>query len=155
MLAHRLGMRMQQFRLSCQLLRRGGVRNFTRFLIVGIWGLRIDRNGFAARHVDDHIRTLRATVRIGDDHLRIEIHMFQQPGGFHDIPQLRLTPRAAHLVVAQRGRQGVGLAVKTGLLLAKPLELLAKRTHFPLATLFDLRNLLLQGIKILLHGRER
>ena len=93
--------------------------------------------------MDDHIRTLRATVRISDDHLRIEIHMFQQPGGFHDIPQLRLTPRAAYLVVAQCGRQGVGLAVKTGLLLAKTLELLAKRTHFSLATLFDLRNLLL------------
>ena len=37
----------------------------------------------------------------------------------NDVPQLRLTPRAAHLVVAQRGRQGVGFAVKTSLLLAK------------------------------------
>ena len=92
-------------------------------------------------------------IHVGDDHLGVEIHMLQKPRGFHDVPQLRLAPRATHLVVAQRRRQSVGFAVKTGLLLAKPLELLAKRTHLPFAPFFDLRDLLLQGVKILLHGR--
>ena len=94
-------------------------------------------------------------IHVGDDHLGVEIHMLQKPRGFHNVPQLCLAPRATHLVVAQRRRQSVGFAVKTGLLLAKPLELLAKRTHLPFAPFFDLRDLLLQGVKILLHGRER
>ena len=53
----------------------------------------------------------------------------------------------------EKERENLCRAVKTGLLLAKPLELLAKRTHLPFAPFFDLRNLLLQGVKILLHGR--
>ena len=59
------------------------------------------------------------------------------------------------LLLRNADEQSVGFAVKTGLLLAKPLELLAKRTHLPFAPFFDLRDLLLQGVKILLHGRER
>lgn len=65
------------------------------------------------------------------------------------------SPRATHLVVAQRGGQGTGFLVQTGLLIVEPLELGSQCAHFPLAALFDLRDLVLQGIKILGHWRKR
>ena len=39
-------------------------------------------------------------------------------------------------------------------LFPQTLELLAERTHFTLAPLFDLGNLLLKGVKILLHRSQ-
>ena len=93
-------------------------------------------------------------VRIGDDHLRIKIDMFQQTRRFDDVTQLRLAPGATYLVVAQCSRQRARLTVEPRLLFPQTLELLAERTHFTLAPLFDLGNLLLKGVKILLHRSQ-
>ena len=155
MVAQRLGMGLEQLVAAGQVLDGGGLRDLAGTLVIRIRHLGIDRNRFAAGQMHHHIGALDVAVRIGDHHLRIEIHMLQQAGRFHDIAQLRLAPRATHLVVSQRGRQCAGLLVQPGLLLPQAAQLLAQRAQLLLAPLLDLGDLLLQGIQILLHRGQR
>ena len=155
MLAQRLGMGPQQIIAAGNILGAGGVRDFAGTLVIGIRHFGINRNGLASRQMHDHIRAQRTPIGIRDHHLGVEIDMFQQSGGLDNVLELGLAPRATHLVVAQRGGQGTGFLVQTGLLIVEPLELGSQCAHFPLAALFDLRDLVLQGIKILGHWRKR
>ena len=155
MFAQRFGMGFEQFAAACQLVCAGTVGNLASALIVGIRHLRVDGDGFAAGQMHHHVGALVAAVGIFDHHLRVEIDMFEQPGRFNDIAQLRLAPRAAHLVIAQRGGQRVRLLVEPRLLFTQALELFAERAHFLLAPLLDLRDLGLQGVQVLLHRGQR
>ena len=101
MVAQSLGMGLEEIVATAEVVIRCSIGNLAGPLVLRVRGLGIDGYGLASGQVNHHVRAQSLAIRRGDHHLGIEVHMLQQPRGFDDVLELRLTPGPTNLVVAQ------------------------------------------------------